>query len=107
MQLRRRFPRRQAQSTATWLSKVPYDLSAGTSVAAGAEAMLREYGVNALTSAIISVLLDVVLALQTRGGLADLLHRRQQEADQDRYDRYHLQQLDQGEDTRFIWGTPG
>src|SRR5262249_29988960 len=42
-------------------------------------------------------LLEVVLALQAGGGLADLLHRRQEQADEDGDDGYHHQQLDQRE----------
>ena len=41
-------------------------------------------------------LLEVVGALGPGGGLADLLHRRQQQADQDRNDRDDDEQLDQG-----------
>src|SRR5262249_44631962 len=40
-------------------------------------------------------LLDVVAALHTGGGLADLLDGRQEQPDQDRDDRNHHQQLDQ------------
>ena len=42
-------------------------------------------------------LLQVVLALHPGGGLADLLDGGQQQADQDRDDRDHDQQLDQRE----------
>src|SRR5262245_53976765 len=42
-------------------------------------------------------LLEIVRALNAGGGLAHLLDRRQQEPDQDRDDRDHHQQLDQGE----------
>ena len=42
-------------------------------------------------------LLQVVDALGAAGGLAGRLHGGQQEADQDRDDRDHDQQLDQGE----------
>ena len=42
-------------------------------------------------------LLEVVGAVHAAGGLADLLHRRQQQADQDGDDRDHHQQLDQRE----------
>src|SRR5262249_39085177 len=40
---------------------------------------------------------QIVLALHPVGRLADLLDRRQQQPDQDRNDRDHHQQLDQGE----------
>jgi glyoxylase-like metal-dependent hydrolase (beta-lactamase superfamily II) len=42
-------------------------------------------------------LLQVVLAAQPGGGLAHLLHGRQQQPDQDRDDRDHDEQLDEGE----------
>jgi hypothetical protein len=42
-------------------------------------------------------LLQVVRALRPGGGLADLLNGREEEADQDRDDRDHHQQLDQRE----------
>src|SRR5262249_7471534 len=42
-------------------------------------------------------LLEVVLALDTGGGLTHLLHRRHEQGDQDRDDRDHHQQLDQRE----------
>src|SRR5262249_34389531 len=42
-------------------------------------------------------LLEVVLALHEAGGLTDLLHRRQQEADEDGDDGDDDQQLDQRE----------
>jgi hypothetical protein len=42
-------------------------------------------------------LLEVVLALAPGGRLPDLLHRREQQADEDRDDGDHDQQLDQGE----------
>jgi len=42
-------------------------------------------------------LLEVVRARHACGGLADLLHGGQQQADQDGDDRYHHQQLDQRE----------
>src|SRR5262249_53109810 len=42
-------------------------------------------------------LLEVVLAAHAVGGLADLLHRGQKQADQDRDDGNHHQQLDQRE----------
>src|SRR5262245_19369957 len=48
-------------------------------------------------------LLQVVGALHPVGGLADLLHRGQQEADQDRDDRNHDEQLDQCK----AWATRG
>src|SRR5439155_23309826 len=41
-------------------------------------------------------LLEVVLALHAVGGLAHLLHSRQQESDKDCDDRNHDQELDQG-----------
>src|SRR5262249_55085755 len=44
-------------------------------------------------------LLEVVLALDAGGGLAHLLHRRQQEPDQDGNDGDYHQQLDEGEST--------
>src|SRR5262249_39188244 len=42
-------------------------------------------------------LLEVVLAAEARGGLADLLHRGDQQGDQHREDGDHHQQLDQRE----------
>ena len=45
-------------------------------------------------------LLEVVRALDARRRLADLLHGRQQEADQDGDDGNHHQQLDERERTR-------
>ena len=42
-------------------------------------------------------LLEVVLRLRPGGRLADLLHGGQEQADQDRDDRDHHQQLDQRE----------
>src|SRR5262249_13454699 len=42
-------------------------------------------------------LLEVVSTLGAGGGFANLLHRRHQQADQDRDDRDHDEQLDQGE----------
>src|SRR5262249_12960862 len=42
-------------------------------------------------------LLEVVAALQACGRLADLLDGGQEQADEDGYDRYHHQKLDQGE----------
>ena len=42
-------------------------------------------------------LLQVVLALRPRGGLADLLDSRQEQADQDRDDGDHDQQFDECE----------
>src|SRR5262249_9298229 len=46
-------------------------------------------------------LFEVVLGLGAGGGLADFLHGRQQQADQDGDDGNHHQQLDQGETTPF------
>ena len=42
-------------------------------------------------------LLEVVQALGTVGGLADFLHRGEEQADQDGNDRNHHQQFNQGE----------
>jgi hypothetical protein len=59
-------------------------------------------------------LLDVVRALHPVGGLPDLLHRGQQEADQDRNDRNNDEQLDEGEtgttshhDNSSLWVVTG
>src|SRR5262249_60868950 len=53
-----------------------------------------------------SELLEVVLALGPGGGLPHLLHRGQEQADEDRNDRDHHQQLDQREPgTRTSHGT--
>jgi len=46
-------------------------------------------------------LLEVVLATHACGGFADLLHGRQQQADEDGDDGNHDKQLDQGEATPF------
>jgi hypothetical protein len=51
-----------------------------------------------------SDLFEVVGTLHARGGLAHLLHGRQQQADEDRNDRDHHQQLDQRKrTTRLEW----
>ena len=42
-------------------------------------------------------LLEIIDALRPGGGIADFLHRRQQEPDQDRDDRNHDQELDERE----------
>jgi hypothetical protein len=49
-------------------------------------------------------LVQVVLALEACGGLADLLDGGQEHADQDRDDRDDHQQLDQGEGTAVTHG---
>src|SRR5262249_38388408 len=60
-------------------------------------------GGGELTVAVVEVvdgqpdLLEVVLALDACGGLADLLDGGQQQPDEDRYDCYDHQQLDQRE----------
>src|SRR5262249_27356893 len=55
-------------------------------------------------------LLEVVLALGARGSLAHLLNCRQEQADQDRNDRDHHEEFDQGERGRSTFehgGAPG
>jgi hypothetical protein len=49
-------------------------------------------------------LLEVVLALEPRGGLADLLHGREEQADQDRDDRDDNEQFNQCEPELFGTG---
>src|SRR5439155_24041660 len=81
----------------------------------GAGAQVSERRQLALVGIVVVVhrqgnLLEIVLALGTGRGLADLLHGRQQQADQDGDDRDHHQQLDQGESlttthcTDSYWG---
>src|SRR5262249_27078496 len=54
-----------------------------------------------------SDLLEVVAALHACGGLADLLDGREQEADQDRDDGNHDQQLDERERSSARLSIPG
>ncbi len=51
-------------------------------------------------------LLEVVGALRAVGGLAHLLHRRQQETNQHRYDGNDDEQLDQRESPSALQSTP-
>ena len=70
-------------------------------VAAGASRTGRGAGSDAVGALVVvdgqADLLQVVLALHAGGGLADLLDGGQEQADQDRDDRDHHQQLDQRE----------
>jgi hypothetical protein len=50
-------------------------------------------------------LLEVLLALHPGRGFADLLHGRQEQAEEDADDGNHDQQLDQGETRAFPWPT--